>query len=430
MATKQLLETLTAWSRQQATEAEVSDVYVRLGSEFNIACRAFTAIGVETADLGNVPDSLRTILEHTLSQDASPQSLDVYLPRIREIIINLLHGLKRKQQRLRQRQTREGDVARTASPAGSTSTAPQPATDEPRPERTTSLPNGGGQRTSAPMGPTGSVRASAPGRAQLHGPQPPPPSNFAPAPSTSPAAASETPPYPTPENPPTIAEPIAPSPVLSIPPPPPTPPSQDALAALQQHSSLERRASRRYSAYQIAKLTGKSPGDVPVLPTRDPSATPRNRESMDAVRKRQSARTKSVRTLNDPSPVRNPNRISEERDPATLAASPIVSAPPVDATPPPPPKLEDTRRSLHVNTSLSEPAAPVEEIVVPAAVPGDHRSITPSDSKELTLFLQLGRAIRKVHLPDGADDLSMAALRPACRGLQFQRLGQQAAARR
>ncbi|KAA8895185.1 hypothetical protein FN846DRAFT_818546, partial [Sphaerosporella brunnea] len=107
VATKQLLETLTAWSRQQATEAEVSDVYVRLGSEFNIACRAFTAIGVETADLGNVPDALRTILEHTLSQDASPQSLDVYLPRIREIIINLLHGLKRKQQKLRQKQSRE-----------------------------------------------------------------------------------------------------------------------------------------------------------------------------------------------------------------------------------------------------------------------------------------------------------------------------------
>ncbi|PWW71561.1 hypothetical protein C7212DRAFT_303427, partial [Tuber magnatum] len=97
IATKQLLETLTAWSRQQATEAEVSDVYVRLGSEFNLACRAFTAIGVETGDLGNVPDALRTILESTLSQDASPQSLDVYLPRIREIIINLLHGLKRKQ---------------------------------------------------------------------------------------------------------------------------------------------------------------------------------------------------------------------------------------------------------------------------------------------------------------------------------------------
>ncbi|KAF7173828.1 hypothetical protein CNMCM5623_006045 [Aspergillus felis] len=107
VATKQLLETLTQWSRRQASENEVSDVYVRLGYEFNLACRAFNAIGVDTSDLGPVPDLLRTILEDTLSQDASPQSLDRYLPRIRDIIINLLHGLKKKQARLRSRQQRE-----------------------------------------------------------------------------------------------------------------------------------------------------------------------------------------------------------------------------------------------------------------------------------------------------------------------------------
>ncbi|KAH0537389.1 hypothetical protein GP486_008830, partial [Trichoglossum hirsutum] len=107
VATKQLLETLTQWSRQTATEGEVSDVYVRLGYEFNIACRAFTAIGVETADLGNVPDALRSVLEETLSQDASPKSLDQHLPHIRDIIINLLHGLKRKQQKLREKQARD-----------------------------------------------------------------------------------------------------------------------------------------------------------------------------------------------------------------------------------------------------------------------------------------------------------------------------------
>ncbi|KAI7528173.1 hypothetical protein KC343_g17631, partial [Hortaea werneckii] len=39
VATKQLLETLTMWSRGSASESEVSDVYVRLGYEFNIACR-------------------------------------------------------------------------------------------------------------------------------------------------------------------------------------------------------------------------------------------------------------------------------------------------------------------------------------------------------------------------------------------------------
>ncbi|KAI5279257.1 Bud site selection protein 6, partial [Ascosphaera aggregata] len=122
VATKQLLETLTQWSRQQASETEVSDVYVRLGYEFNLACRAFQSIGVDTSDLGPVPDMLRTILEDTLSQEALPESLERYLPRIRDIIINLLHGLKRKQTRLRSRQLPR-DPRLTA-----------PAANHPRPE--------------------------------------------------------------------------------------------------------------------------------------------------------------------------------------------------------------------------------------------------------------------------------------------------------
>ena len=99
-----LLETLTQWSRKNATETQVSDVYVRLGYEFNIACRAFASINVDVSDLGNVPDQLRQILEETLSQEASQKSLDIYLPKIRDIIINLLHGLKRKQAKLRAKQ--------------------------------------------------------------------------------------------------------------------------------------------------------------------------------------------------------------------------------------------------------------------------------------------------------------------------------------
>ena len=80
---------------------------MRLGYEFNIACRAFAAIHVDTSDLGNVPELLREILESTLSQEASQESLDKYLPKIRDIIIALLHGLKRKQQKLRQKQSRD-----------------------------------------------------------------------------------------------------------------------------------------------------------------------------------------------------------------------------------------------------------------------------------------------------------------------------------
>jgi len=47
VATKQLIESLTAWSRKQASETDVSDVYVRLGNEFNIARTCFERAGIE-----------------------------------------------------------------------------------------------------------------------------------------------------------------------------------------------------------------------------------------------------------------------------------------------------------------------------------------------------------------------------------------------
>ena len=47
VATKQLIETLTAWSRRQASETDVSDVYVRLGNEFNIARTCFERANIE-----------------------------------------------------------------------------------------------------------------------------------------------------------------------------------------------------------------------------------------------------------------------------------------------------------------------------------------------------------------------------------------------
>jgi len=409
-------------------------VYVRLGSEFNIACRAFTAIGVETADLGNVPDSLRTILEHTLSQDASPQSLDVYLPRIREIIINLLHGLKRKQQKLRQKQSREnGEGSSGAATRGSGSSlgssartsgggadAAVPSTTEPQetaPPRTSSLPGGNAQRNSPPTHPAvpaGAVRVSnstsntarsshqynTSVSSQGSGMPPPP-------------AQNTTPPYPTSDNPPQIAEPEPPSPVYNIPPPPPTPPTQDALAALQQHTSLERRASRRYSAYQIAKLTGKSANDVPVLPSRDPSAIPRNRESMDAVQKRASGRARSIRTKKDQSPVRNPRRISEEKDTeavgSPLAQTPDESVGPTFATKPERPDIQvDTNVSSPVAARPSTPVGATSTNGTATVTSPEPRSSTPSES---TLFLQLGRSIKKVSLSDNLDELSLTSLR-------------------
>jgi hypothetical protein len=38
---KQLLESLTQWSSSKSSEEQVSDVYVRLGNDFNVAVSAF-----------------------------------------------------------------------------------------------------------------------------------------------------------------------------------------------------------------------------------------------------------------------------------------------------------------------------------------------------------------------------------------------------
>ncbi|KAF8459114.1 actin interacting protein 3-domain-containing protein [Terfezia claveryi] len=417
IATKQLLETLTAWSRGNATEAQVSDVYVRLGSEFNIACRAFTAIGVETADLGNVPDALRTILESTLSQDASAASLDVYLPRIREIIINLLHGLKRKQSRLRQRQAREngdssGSQRSSAGPPRVRSN--ESLEDQITPPRSSSLPisNRGGSLQGPPY-PTsrGSTTSS-----QTHQ------STASNIPSIS--TVSPVSPHPTDTN--AIQAAISPQ-YFTIPPPPE--PKDDPLTALQQSNALPRRASRRYSNYLGGKL-GASPNGYS-LPTS------RYRESHDAIdtgRVRQPGGSRPGR--NDTSPMKK-HRISEEREGDTGLKSPETPhpkspeeraqlSPPRDTElgrqpslkvdtvgPPVPPPLVEQLADLQRPHDECQPKTPVPQDISDAAEtlrPGTATSQS-SNTKEITVFLQIGRSTKKTVLPEGVDDLSLTSLR-------------------
>lgn len=47
VAIKQLLEALTLWSTLKVDEGQVSDVYVRLGNDFNAAVAAFGAFNIE-----------------------------------------------------------------------------------------------------------------------------------------------------------------------------------------------------------------------------------------------------------------------------------------------------------------------------------------------------------------------------------------------
>lgn len=78
-------------------ENQVSDVYVRLGNDFNAAVAAFAAFNIDMSDLMSVPEDLREVLETCLAEEATPDNLNVYLPTVRKIITSLLQGLRGKQ---------------------------------------------------------------------------------------------------------------------------------------------------------------------------------------------------------------------------------------------------------------------------------------------------------------------------------------------
>lgn len=477
VATKQLLETLTLWSRGTATESEVSDVYVRLGYEFNIASRAFNAIGVDTQDLGNVPELLRGILEETLSQEASQASLDNFLPKIRDIIINLLHGLKKKQQRLRQRSGRDGGGPGggpngTIPRQGSISSTGEMEEGQSRHSSTRTSPARQGSNDFVADGPELPPRTSSvPGRSSpsKYDSLPTNPrvtrANTASQHSTDSSLSSNTmqnipviSPYPQDDTMPKSPEQQQQPPYVDFPPPPPPPKQQDALAALQRGGELERRASRRFSAYQIQKHLGGTNG-VPMLPPQNSPVPNRGRdvrESMNAVRIRgsllHSRQRSNQRPPVDTSPSRNNDvtnrRISEESSKSSTTPNirpppePIPDDSPIQKTPqdkvgavPDFPNRDQPVLAATISGPLGEPAEPPvtpENLPVqrrPSAVPtrnGSRKAKSPSPQvdqfvpeqspqpgKELTLFLQYKSKIKKFVLADGYNDLSLARLQLA-----------------
>ncbi|KAL4999591.1 actin interacting protein 3-domain-containing protein [Aspergillus recurvatus] len=444
VATKQLLETLTQWSRRQVSESEVSDVYVRLGYEFNLACRAFSAIGVDTSDLGPVPDLLRTILEDTLSQDASPQALDVFLPRIRDIIINLLHGLKRKQARLRSRQQKEDGKSvpgRQASAGSAASEIPPPFEEAPpgaaspkRPGRTHY-----GSSGSLEDKPHASSRSSPDVKSGSY--------------SDREASRREA------QN--ALAQPAQQDSEMSTkssqyPPPPPPPPKQDdAIGALQRSGELERRASRRFSAYQIQKHLGASSNGVPVIPTQNSPIPNRGRdvrESLNAVRLRGSyahgrqrsthrshghMETKATQSQQPPTRTEDPvkHRVEALAEPPTDRASStendarpqkdavngVLEVPPVLPPMPQEPSLADAfepikdagpRTNQGPETPKSSHRQPTSAVSTPPQAT-QYSPEQPSPGKELTLFLQYRSKIKKYVLPEGASGLTIGRLQLA-----------------
>ncbi|KNG88106.1 actin-interacting protein (Bud6/Aip3) [Aspergillus nomiae NRRL 13137] len=451
VATKQLLETLTQWSRKQASENEVSDVYVRLGYEFNLACRAFNAIGVDTSDLGPVPDLLRTILEDTLSQDASPQSLDRYLPRIRDIIINLLHGLKKKQARLRSRQQREESrsVPGRQASAGSV-TSGQAAMNQAYEETVSTVSSP--KRTGRRYGSNGSVEDPSGTSRMSPAPTDTRGGSFSEREASRREAQNILSQSSQPESDSTPKAPASSVNPSEYPTPPPPPPKQDdAIGALQRSGELERRASRRFSAYQIQKHLGTSSSGVPVLPTQHSPLPNRGRdvrESLNAVRLRGSyahGRQRSTNRLQETTTTKTapaqapPNvpSIEEERSKSRAEASTSVSATdfpiPQDKVqkrpdtetidlprPQEEPSLAEAFQPAKESTSdaVASPTTPKSERRQPPSVstPPQSTQFTveqPSPGKELTLFLQYKSKIKKYVLPEGFTGLTIGRLQLA-----------------
>lgn len=217
VSTKHLLESLTQWARQRADDKFVSDAYVKLGNDFRAASRAFTNAGVDISDLGNVPKALRIVLESALSEAPTQENLDRFLPNIRNIIVNLLLNLKAKQQ-----------IARQVAEAN----------------------------TIANRMESESTTKSADGSSLLHLSK-----ITSPAPSLSLRKSRGAPeiqvgPIQDSENREAIDD-------KNFHPKQTSTPSSDALAKLQKGNVILRRASKRFSAYQFAKLANLNGNQLP-----------------------------------------------------------------------------------------------------------------------------------------------------------------------
>ncbi|KIY48123.1 hypothetical protein FISHEDRAFT_59166 [Fistulina hepatica ATCC 64428] len=98
LSTKQLEAVLSQWALRQATEKQVSDAYVLVGSRINATVHAFAQFGIDTTSIRSAPNALRNVLEPCLAEDATRQTLDAYIPELRRVIYRLLQDLQNRQE--------------------------------------------------------------------------------------------------------------------------------------------------------------------------------------------------------------------------------------------------------------------------------------------------------------------------------------------
>ncbi|KAI9435248.1 actin interacting protein 3-domain-containing protein [Lactarius indigo] len=478
---KQLLESLTQWSISKASEEEVSDVYVRLGNDFNTAVSAFVFYEIDMSELLGFPDELRAVLEECLSEEASSTTLDRYLPQVRNIVTNLLKGLRGKQHLFRQivsnNRPKSEASGHTRSDSGQMSRSSRTharrdtqtsiaSTDDGFSRRNTQSsvgssrrkesgtydpsPNGGdthfvggfgfGFPAPMPQPQNHSGRSSRlpgdprPPSAPAHSlpaPYTPPPQNV-PLPEPDPdPEGTPVPPFRAsapqvpanvkryslvdkPAQPPSVVvddsssqSPTEPDRSSTHSPPPELPAVENltanpgiasSLAALKKNDLLERRASKRFSTYNISKMTGVPRGRSE-LGVGHP-----NRRSLVAggggplTAKELSALTETDEENEVPPaiPLQSPRRqrsISRTRGPPPPEF--VEERPPV----PPLPRAAPTTSLPPTPTPADSPSATPAPKPIPSA---------PSTPESITVFLQVGREVKKARMEPG---LTFSSLR-------------------
>lgn len=269
--TRALESAFNAWAHGNASEAEVSDQYVRLGNEFISAKSKLALGGVPTDDLIDIPYQLRLVLEEALALDCSAEVAEKFDPQIRTIMAQLFHQLKAKQLKL---SSHTNPMIQKPSQQSSQVMRPGVASHDPRPEiagRTSSAQGRflSHQRQRPPQHPKQTSaglqsQARSQSHASSHQPeiQAAPPVNTCYSPrmrayssvdQSDPSHAGQVAP-----NPPPIPVPILPQDDFK---------DEDALSLLQRHGALERQASKRYSTRQISRMINGSASEQMSLPT-------------------------------------------------------------------------------------------------------------------------------------------------------------------
>ncbi|KAF9451174.1 hypothetical protein P691DRAFT_797255 [Macrolepiota fuliginosa MF-IS2] len=98
LSTKDLQTILGQWSLGSATETEISNIFVKVGTDFHTTIDAFAYYGIDLNHIGTFIEDLRTVLEQCLSNDPTPEMLNEYMPGVRKVLYRLLKGLQARQQ--------------------------------------------------------------------------------------------------------------------------------------------------------------------------------------------------------------------------------------------------------------------------------------------------------------------------------------------